>query len=59
MTDQQRINALRSLVGVLTSALKIVRQTHYTNPPMSEFTPAKTKGVVETALITARAGESL
>ena len=59
MTDAQRINAMRSLIKVLTSALKIVRQTHYANPPMPEFTPDKTKGVVETALWAARAGENL
>lgn len=59
MTDQQRIHAMRSLIGVLTSALKIVKQTHYSDPPMPEFTPEKTKGVIETALWAARAGETL
>lgn len=59
MTDAQRIHALRSLVRVLTSALKIVRQTHYTEPPMPEFTPARTRDVVETALFAARTGETL
>jgi len=59
MTDAQRIHALKSLIGVLTSALKIVKQTYYTNPPMEEFTPLKTKGVVETALICARTVDTL
>lgn len=59
MTDAQRIHALRSLVGVLTSALKIVRQTHYTSPPMPEFTPDKTSGVVSTALMAADLGKNL
>ncbi len=59
MTDAQRIQALRSLVAVLTSALRIVKQTHYTDPPLSEFTRDKTKGVVETALICAKGGEAL
>jgi hypothetical protein len=58
MTDAQRIHALRSLVSVLTSALKIVKQTHYSGPS-EEFTPEKTRGVVETAIICAQAGETL
>jgi hypothetical protein len=59
MTDAQRIHALRSLIKVLTSALRIVKQTHYSDPPMAEFTPDKTKTVVETALMAARAGDAL
>ena len=59
MTDAQRIHALKSLVKVLTSALTIVKQTHYINPPKDEFTPLKTKGVVETALICARTVDTL
>lgn len=49
MTDAQRIHALRSLVGVLTSAIKIVNQTHYMDPP----------AVVRTALMAAKMGENL
>jgi hypothetical protein len=59
MTDEQRITALRSLVKVLTSAIKIVRQTHYADPPMPEFTPERTRGVVETAIAAAKLGENL
>lgn len=59
MTDAQRIHALRSLVGVLTSALNIVKQTHYTTPPLPQFTPEQTKGVVETALLCAKGGDTL
>lgn len=57
MTDAQRIRAMRSLIGVLTSALKIVRQTHYEKMP--GFTPEKTKGVVESAIAAAKLGEML
>ena len=57
MTDQQRIAALRSLIGVLTSALKIVKQTHYDNA--SGFTAEKTRGVVESALVCAKLGDAL
>ncbi len=64
-TDAQRIHALKSLVGVLTSALEIVKQTHYSDqtrtdaPPVPGFTPARTKEVVETALICANSVDSI
>lgn len=59
MTDAQRIYALRSLIKVLTGALKIVKMTHYTDPRLEIFTPEKTKVVVESALICAAEGEFL
>ena len=58
-SDAQRIHALKSLVGVLTSALKIVKQTNYTDPPMAGFTPERTKDVVETAIICAQAVDKI
>jgi hypothetical protein len=59
MTDEKNVAAMRSLIQVLTSALRIVRQTHYADPPMPEFTPEKTRRVVETALKAAALGENL
>lgn len=58
MTDAQRVETLKSLIQVLTSALKIVKQTHYSGPSHG-FTPEKTKAVVDTALICAKAGEAI
>ena len=57
--DEQRIEALISLIRVLTRAIKIVKQTHYTDPPDPEFTPDKTREVVEASLDCVRAAQGV